>query len=238
MKFRKQILLLLSILSTCQNSLINEKEETKILPGLVLYRTGEVSFIEGYLDLIVSLECPSDVKETVIKTTKLVNNVKESFLPSFETMFLNVSITQRAHQWEFKLMTIRVKVLAQKLNEVSELPWISARSRKKRAAFEFGGDVLNILFGTATDKQVKLLRKKINILGNYASTSNLLITELKEQLKANTRTLINFRDSLRKLIEFQTSLSATHNIINQLGSIRALVNLIEQAITSIHTVSY
>src|SRR5678815_4368013 len=80
------------------------------------------------------------------------------------------------------------------------------------------------------------LGKKINILGNYASTSNLLITELKEQLKANTRTLINFRDSLRKLIEFQNSLGATHNIINQLGSIRALINLIEQTVQNIHQI--
>ena len=223
------LLLLPAVLSISTN--INE--ETRVLPGIILYHSGEVNFIEGYLDLIVSLECPSEIKTTIYRTTKMIDTLKDKFLPAFNDNFINISINQRAHKWEFQLIKIRTKVISLKLIELKSLPWIHSQTRYKRAAFELGGDILNILFGTATDKQIKFLRKKINILGNFASTSNLLVNELKEQLKSNTRTLSEFQINLQKLIEFQNRSLATHNILNQLGSIKSLLTLVEHSVNSI-----
>ena len=214
-------------------------EETKILPGIILYNTGEVSFIEGYLDLVVSLKCPSDIRELIIKLVKTSAQISNVILPAFTPKFKNISIAYEAYKWDHELLMIRAKTILNNLNELGDLPWISTRvkrNRNKRAAFEFGGDILQSLFGTATNKQIRMLRRKINLLGNYATTSDTLIRELKDQLKSNTEVIVEFRERLMSLIKFQDKISAVINIMSQLNSIKSFLNLIEQTASNIRAI--
>ena len=63
-------------------------------------------------------------------------------------------------------------------------------SRSKRSLFSFGGDILHSIFGTATDKQVGEINKKISAIEKWAKLKGTLIHKTVKRVNENSRKIL------------------------------------------------
>src|SRR5215469_17550270 len=181
--------------------------EFQIHSGAVLEDVGKTKYIHSYLDLRLDLSCSYTVYNQLVYLNISLNSI-QSFLNhtyhvknlSFNTSTTsidfseteNINIMAKFSINQQNLLLLQSKFASNikfKLTLLFKDPWVinhrPKHSRSKRGLLDFGGKILNSLFGVATDSDLKKLSKEIELLSDEFSNNS----HFRDQLHANTAAL-------------------------------------------------
>ena len=72
-------------------------------------------------------------------------------------------------------------------------------TRRKRGIFNFGGDILNLVFGTATEKQVHKVSHKISLLEKWAQERGKVIRMAVDRVNGHSEKLLHLDRAVANL---------------------------------------
>ena len=148
-------------------------------PGVIVSKLGRVSFIQDTVTVKMDMSPMRDFRTTLMKAKKELDD-----------------ILGRQDVNESKV--IHKSTLALLKSQLERLDMMFP-NRVKRSLIPFGGDILHSIFGTATDKQIDQVNRKIIAIEQWAASKGALLTKTLERVNKHSRDIHQLNVDLREL---------------------------------------
>lgn len=206
---------------------------TTITAGSIVDPIGKLHFIKGKLIIDVDLTPPEELVEALADYADKLTKLQERMQGH---MMLYLMENEHKDTQTIKHMDQRLNIkLSMTLDEIAVIQrsrWIRSRPRHKRGLINIGGELLKGLFGTATEKELKVVQKKVQAFGKQAKvltgSYNGLLTDIRE----NHKIVVRMEKSLNEIINRQMKMQ---NMFI-LGEITILLDEINTLLTKINKI--
>lgn len=196
MKFQITIITLLQL---C-NSIRAIIENTTVLMGTIAEPLSELRFIRGKLVMDIDLTPHDDMRKIVANQLTSLETLRKHSVqvrnPVKGTELINLVSPLYTNTKK------HIELAVAKLSKLMNTDWFKSldkSNRTRRGLINVGGELLKTLFGTATDKELKEIKRKVNV---FDSGYNGILTDIRTDhrlIEINTANLKLFAKEVTRI---------------------------------------
>ena len=174
---------------------------TTIRMGTIMEPLGALQVIRGKLEIDVDLSPPVQLTDALQRyemeilkiQAEIHNHMTEKFSGKREPAMVVTHIKKR--------IDLKAGITLRALRHVMQTNWLSTVNRRKRGLIDAGGEFLRGLFGTATEGQIKEIKRKVEVFEVEAEMMKKGYQGILRNINSNHEMIVQMTSNLNGLMQ-------------------------------------
>ena len=209
---------------------------TFIAAGSIVESIGTLQFIRGKLVVDVDLDPPPELVKKLTEYEKMLGNLQEELQQHLLAYLVkNRKKNTKPIEHINERLNLKIDMTLRDITYLKKTNWMRNR-RGKRGLIDAGGELLKGIFGTATDKEVQVIKKEIQFFTGREAMMERGYRGVLTDINENHNIITKIEDSLRVIMGRQMKIQ-TLFILNEVTVLLEEVNtLISELMRAYHLI--